>query len=109
MAKILTPTMRIEKARRLIQEAREIPVPVNVGWDFLSYTAQVKDKLKQAFELLKLMKHTVSASQAEKEEATAVIQEAADAEKEILALAKEKLNATATPGNSLSPRDQDAP
>ena len=55
MPKALTPTTRIAKARALIQTARELPIPESAGWEYFSYVAQVKDKLRQAFELVKLI------------------------------------------------------
>ena len=50
MAKLMTPEARIAKARKIIEQARQIPVPVSWLGTF-SYTAQVKDTLRKAFEL----------------------------------------------------------
>jgi len=47
MAKALTPTARITKARQFIQQARDIPVPDSAGWEYFSYTAQVKTRSKK--------------------------------------------------------------
>jgi len=58
MAQPMTPEKRVSKARELIKKAHEIPVPNSVGWEYFSYTAQVKDTLKQAFELVKLINHS---------------------------------------------------
>ena len=88
MAKPMPPEKRVSKARELIQKAREIPVPNSVGWEFFSYTAQVKDTLKQAFELVKLINHSPSTPDAIKADARAVIDEIAVAEKEILKSSK---------------------
>jgi len=55
MPKALSPITRIAQARALIQAARELPVPASAGWEYFSYVAQVKDKLRQAFELVKLI------------------------------------------------------
>lgn len=84
MAKPMTPENRVKKARELIAKARKIPTPNSVGWEYFSYTAQVKDTLKQAFELVKLINHSPSAPEEIKADARAVIDEIATAEKEIL-------------------------
>ena len=84
MAKPMTPEERITKARLIIEEARNIPVPESVGWERFSYTAQVKDTLRKAFELVKLINHSPSASAETKAQARAVIEEVSTAETEIL-------------------------
>lgn len=88
MAKPMTPEKRVSKARELINKARQIPVPTSVGWDYFSYTAQVKDTLKQAFELVKLINHSPSTAEEVKADARAVIDEIAAVEKEILKSSK---------------------
>ena len=88
MAKPMPPKKRVSKARELIKKAREIPVPNSVGWEHFSYTAQVKDTLKQAFELVKLINHSPSTPDEVKADARAVIDEIAVAEKEILKASK---------------------
>ena len=84
MAKLMTPLERIEKAKACIEAAREIEEPASIGWDRLSYVAQVKDKLREAFELVKLIQFSPSASNEVKAAAKAVIAEAKAAEDEIL-------------------------
>jgi hypothetical protein len=88
MARQMPPEKRVSKARELIKKAREIPVPKSVGWEHFSYTAQVKDTLKQAFELVKLINHSPSTPDEVKADARAVIDEIAVAEKEILKASK---------------------
>jgi len=88
MAKPMPPEKRVSKARELIKKAREIPVPNSVGWEYFSYTAQVKDTLRQAFELVKLIHHSPSTPDEVKADARAVIDEIAVAEKEILKSSK---------------------
>jgi len=88
MAKPMTPEKRVSKARELIKKAHAIPVPSSVGWDYFSYTAQVKDTLKQAFELVKLINHSPSTPDEVKAKARAVIDEIALAEREILKSSK---------------------
>jgi len=84
MAKALTPDQRIKNARKLIEEARKIPQPSSVGWDFFSYTAQVKDNLKKAFELVKLIQYSPSTDPDIKLEAKELIDSLPVIEKEIL-------------------------
>jgi hypothetical protein len=73
MAKAQTPEQRIRNARKLIDQARAIPKPSSIGWEHFSYTAQVKDTLKKAFELVKLIQHSPSASPEIKAEAREII------------------------------------
>lgn len=84
MSKALTPTARITKARQFIQQAREIPVPDSAGWEYFSYTAQVKDTLKKAIELVKLIQYSPSTPPEVKAEARALIESLPTVEKEIL-------------------------
>lgn len=88
MAKPMTPEKRVSKARELIKKAYEIPVPNSVGWEYFSYTAQVRDTLRQAFELVKLINHSPSTPDEVKADARAVIEEIAVAKKEILKSSK---------------------
>jgi hypothetical protein len=55
-----------------------------MGWDFFSYTAQVKDKLKNAFELVKLIQHSPSTDPKIKSEAKELIDSLPEIEKGIL-------------------------
>ncbi|NLA79507.1 MAG: LarC family nickel insertion protein [Chloroflexi bacterium] len=84
MAKAMSPETRIKKARALIEEAKAIEKPQSVGWDFFSYTANVKDTLRKAFELVKLINHSPATPDDVKADARAVIEEIAQAEQEIL-------------------------
>ncbi len=88
MAKPMPPEKRVSKARELIKKAHEIPVPNSVGWEYFSYTAQVKDTLRQAFELVKLINHSPSTPDEVKADARAVMDEIAVAEKDILKSSK---------------------
>ncbi len=84
VSKALSPTTRIERARTLIQAARDLPVPDSAGWEYFSYVAQVKDKLRQAFELVKLIPKSPNTPQPIKADAQAVMAEITQAENEIL-------------------------
>lgn len=84
MAKPITTGDRLLRARALIQKAHDIPTPVDEGWNWLSYTAQVKDTLRQAKDLLKFLPMTAGVSVSQKAEVHVILQEIADAEKAIL-------------------------
>ena len=84
MAKVLTPEQRIKKAQKHIEEARNIPRPSSVGWEHFSYTAQVKDALNKAFELVKLIQHSPSTDPETKRQARELIDSLPEIEKEIL-------------------------
>ncbi|MGB4595375.1 MAG: hypothetical protein WBI14_05660 [Anaerolineaceae bacterium] len=90
MAKMITAEARIQKARQIIEEARQIPAPESVGWERFSYTAQVKDTLRKAFELVKLISYSPSTPAKIKADAKAVIEEISAAETEILKGKKEE-------------------
>lgn len=83
MARMITIAERITRARKLIQEARDVPVPDEGRYD-LSYMAQVKDLIQQARDLIKFISYQPSATQDVKNEVKAIYQEADQAEKEIL-------------------------
>jgi len=84
MSRALSPTTRIERAHALIQAARDLPMPDSAGWEYFSYVAQVKDKLRQAFELVKLIPKSPNTPEPVKAEAQAVMAEVTQAETEIL-------------------------
>lgn len=84
MSKALTPEQRIRQARKLIDQARAIPRPSSVGWEYFSYTAQVKDQIKKAFELVKLIQHSPSTDPEIKREAKELIDSLPEVEKSIL-------------------------
>lgn len=83
MARLITSAEKIKRARELIQEAREYPVPEWGGKYDLTYMAEVRGKLRQAKELVQFIPKTVGASSEVKEEAKQVIIEAEEAGKEI--------------------------
>ncbi len=84
MSKIIPATERIEKARALIQKARELPVPEDMGWANFTYVANVRDLMRQAKDLIKLIPYSPSASAEMKAKVKAIFAEAEQAEKEIL-------------------------
>ena len=84
MAKLITAAERIERARKLIQQAREYPSPEDTGWTDFSYTAQVKDLFRQARELIKFIGYTSGIAAEVKAESKAVATEIEQAEDELI-------------------------
>jgi hypothetical protein len=80
---LITAAERIRRARELIQEARQFPIPERGGKYDLTYMAQVKGLLRQARELVQFIEKTPSASPEIKEEARRIIAEAKQANHEI--------------------------
>ena len=74
---------RIEKARQLIQEARELPVPMAGGKFNFDYLVKVKAKLREAREIVKLIPKRVGVSEEIKQAARDVLDEADQADQEI--------------------------
>jgi len=75
---------RIKRARKLIQQARDLPVPADTGRYDLSYMAQVRDFLQQARDLVKFIPNTPTATPEMKAEVEVIFQECDLAQKEIL-------------------------
>ena len=84
MVKVITTAERITKARALIEKARNLPPPAERGWMDLSYTANVKDLMRQARDLLKFIQFMPNVPAETKQEVETLIQEISTAEKEIL-------------------------
>ncbi len=76
MSRLITAAERIKRARALIQEARDYPVPDRGGKYDLSYMAQVKGLLRQAKDLVKFIPSTVGAAPEVKAEAKKIMEEA---------------------------------
>ena len=84
MARLIPAAERIVRARALIQKARDLPVATDSGWSDFAYVAQVKDLMRQANELIKLIPFSPSASAELKTEVAQVFAEIEAAEKELL-------------------------
>jgi hypothetical protein len=84
MAKLIPASERIIRARKLIQQARELPVPSEMGNRDFSYIANVKDLLRQARDLVRFISMTPTAMAEMKEEVKRIYAEADQAGKEIL-------------------------
>ena len=84
MAKLIPAAERIIRARKLIQQARDLPVPTTgLGKSELSYIANVKDLLRQARDMVKFISMTPSATIEVKEEVKKIYTEIEQADKEI--------------------------
>jgi hypothetical protein len=86
MSRLIPAAERLTRARVLIQQARDLPVPPEVegGRNNFSYIASVKDHLRQARDLVKFISMTAGVSAEMKEEVRRIYQEAEQADEEIL-------------------------
>ena len=85
MAKMIPATERVARARKLIQQARDLPVPQGgLGRSDFSYIAEVKDRLRQARDLVKFIPQTAGVSTEMKEEVKKVYEEVELADRELL-------------------------
>jgi hypothetical protein len=75
---------RIVRARELIQQARDLPVPPGAGRSDFSYIAKVKDLLQQARDMVKFIPYTPTATPEMKNEVKKIYEEADQANKDIL-------------------------
>jgi hypothetical protein len=84
MAKLIPAAERLIRARKLIQQAKDLPVPTTgLGKSDLSYIANVKDLLRQAKDMVKFISMTPSATMEVKEEVKKIYTEIEQADKEI--------------------------
>ncbi len=84
MPKLITIAERIAKARKLIQEARDYPIPSEGGRGDFSYIAHVKDLLRQAREMVQFIPSQPSATDEIKAQVKAIYEDTEKASKEIL-------------------------
>jgi hypothetical protein len=84
MSRLIPAAERILLARKLIQQARQLPVPADGGRSDLSYIAGVKDLLRQARDLIKFIPQTPTATDEMKEEVKKIYKEIERANQEIL-------------------------
>jgi hypothetical protein len=85
MPKLIPAAERIVRARKLIQQARDLPVPQGgLGKSDFSYIAQVKDQLRQARDLVKFIPQTAGVSVEMKEEVRKIYDEIEQANRDIL-------------------------
>ena len=84
MPKLITAAERLILAREFIQKARDYPLSIDGGKYDFSYIAQVKDLLRQARDMVKYLPHSAGAGTIIKSDALRILQEADQADKEIL-------------------------
>jgi len=85
MAKLIPAAERLLRARKLIQQARDLAVPqTGLGKSDFSYIAQVKDLLRQARDMVKFIPQTAGVSAEMKAEVKKIYEEAEQADHEIL-------------------------
>jgi len=84
MAKLIPAAERIVRARKLIQQARDLPVPEEMGRKDFSYIANVKDLLRQAKDMVKFISMTPTATMEMKADVKRIYEEMEEAERKIL-------------------------
>lgn len=84
MAKLIPAAERILRARALIQQARELSIPAELGKNDLSYIAGVKDLLRQARDMVKFIPQTAGVSAEMKDKVKKIYAEIEQANQEIL-------------------------
>jgi hypothetical protein len=84
MPPFIPASERIIRARDLIQQARDLPAPAEAGRSDFSYIAKVKYLLQQARDMVKFIPYTPSATPEIKNEVSKILQEADQANKDIL-------------------------
>lgn len=84
MAKLIPAAERVVQARQLIQQARDFPIPTEMGKNNLSYIAGVKDLLRQARDLVKFIPQTAGVSAEMKEDVRKIYEEIEQANRETL-------------------------
>lgn len=84
MARLIPMAERIIRARKLVQQARDYPVPAGGGRGDFSYVAQVKDLLRQARELIKFIPSQPSATDEMKEDVKRLYAEIEQANQDLL-------------------------
>ncbi len=84
MSRLIPSAERIKKARALIQQARDLPVPPGLGRNDFSYIAQVKKLLQDARDLVKFIPKTPTATPEMKADVAQIFAETEQADKDIL-------------------------
>jgi hypothetical protein len=84
MSRMIPAAERIVRARALIQQARDFPLPLESGLFDFSYRARVKDLLQQARDMVKFIPNTPTATPELKAEVKKIYAEADQADHDIL-------------------------
>jgi hypothetical protein len=86
MPRLILASERIIRARALIQQARDLPVPPVTGRSDFTYITQVKDLLRQAGDLVKFIPDTPSATNEIKSEVKKIFQEIDQTKKDLFSI-----------------------
>ena len=85
MPKLIPASERLILSRKLIQQARDLPVPqTGLGKSDFTYIANVKDLLRQARDMVKFIPQTAGASTEMKEAVKKIYEEIEQADRDIL-------------------------
>ncbi len=84
MSRLIPAAERLQRARQKIHDARDLPVPAEGGKADFSYIARVKALLQEARDLIKFIPLTPSATPEMKEQVRQIMEEAGQADREIL-------------------------
>ena len=85
MAKMIPAEERVKRARKLIQQARDLPVPTTgLGKSDFSYIASVKDLFRRAKDMVKFIPQTAGVSAEMKDEVKKIYEEIEQATRELL-------------------------
>lgn len=85
MVRLIPVTERLIRARMLIQQARELSIPLTeLGRSDFSYIAQVKDLFRQAKDMVKFIPQTAGVSAEMKEEVKRIYEEVEQATRDLL-------------------------
>jgi hypothetical protein len=84
MAKLIPAAERILQARALIEKARKLPIPSEMGNRDFSYIANVRDLLRQVRDLVKFIPQTPTATAEMKQDVKRIQEEADLVDREIL-------------------------
>ncbi len=85
MPKLIPASERLLRARTLIQQARDLPVPsTGLGKSDFSYIAQVRDLFRQAKDMVKFIPQTAGVSAEMKEAVKKIYEEIEQANRDIL-------------------------
>ncbi len=85
MAKLIPAAERVIRARKLIQQARDLPVPQGgLGKSDFPYIAQIKDLLRQARDMVKFIPQTAGVSDEMRAEVKKIFEEIEQADRDIL-------------------------
>jgi hypothetical protein len=84
MSRLILAAERVERARGLILQTRQLAVPTPGGRHDFSYIAQVKALLQQARDLVKFIPKTPSATVEVKEQVSQIFHEIEAVEQELL-------------------------